>query len=497
MPKTIATRISGSELRSIPGEMTKVSLFLLPFFLGCFFSAALSAEEELESYRAAMGQLAEECHRSGLELEAKVTQNRIWADPENGFFVPRLPERRQSELPEDACQAQREWFEKLRRIETEYGARLFAQAQKLAEAGKGREAYAAARTSLFIDPENEEVRRIFGYHLYGGVWQRQWEHLQLKKGLVKDPQYGWVSAKQKEDLDGGSEETGKSRPKKREKTTLETEHFEIKTTVSRSIAVPLAERLEEFYAVWNFLFFPIMVSEKEAAAVVLGKKEYLGEKHKVVLFRDRDEYLREILKVDPHGQISSGGYIPGKKTVYLYLPEESNEDETPLEVMAVHETAHQLFAETGMKRRSARRRIDPGENGGYWIVEGIASYLETFQVTGRGSTVGGTHSYRLQRAKERADEPDGLLPIAELAGMGKKRFQQDPFPAKLYTESTGLVSFFLHAGGGKYREAFLDTLGALYQGIDTPGFLEERIGVPYSLLVPEFLDYLRKTPFTE
>lgn len=448
-------------------------------------------------YRAAMLQLAEECRGAGMELEAKVTQSRIWTDPENGFFVPRLPARKEDGLPEDARPPQREWFEKMRRIETDCGTRLLARARELAAAGKGREAYEAARKSLFVDPDNQEARRIFGYRLHGGLWQRDWEVRQQKRGLTKGPRFGWISPKQKESLAAEPEGAGKDRPRKTEKITIETEHFEIKTSVPRPVAAPLAERLEEFYTVWNFLFFPVTAGQKDAAAVVLGKKEFPGQRHKAVLFRNREEYLREILSIDPDGQISSGGYFPDKKTVFLYLPDESDEDETPLEVMAVHETAHQLFAETGPKRGTAKRHADPGRDGQYWIAEGIACYLETFQAAGRGWTVGGTHSYRLLRAKERAGEPDGLLPIAELAAMGKKRFQRDSFPAKLYTESAGLVSFFLHAEGGKYRGAFLEALGGLYQGIDAPDLLEERAGVPYSLLDGEFLEYLRKTPFAE
>ena len=477
--------------------MAKIPAFLSLLFC-CFFSLTpLRAEEDLEPYRAAMRQLAEECRAAGMELEAKVTLGRVWEDPENGFFVPRLPNRPQNGLPEDVRPPQREWFEKMRRIETECGTRLLARARELAAAGKGREAYEAARKSLFVDPDNEEARRIFGYHLHEGLWQRDWELRQLKRGLTKDPRYGWISPKQKETLAAEPEGTGSGRPRKAEKITIETEHFEIRTSVPRPAAVPLAERLEEFYTVWNFLFFPVAAGEKDAAAAVLGKKEFPGRKHKAVLFRDREEYLREILSIDPDGQISSGGYFPDKKTVFLYLPDESDEDETPLEVMAVHETAHQLFAETGPKRGAAKRYADPGRDGQYWIAEGIACYLETFQAAGRGWTVGGTHSYRLLRAKERAGEPDGLLPVAELAAMGKKRFQRDSFPAKLYTESAGLVSFFLHAEGGKYRGAFLDALGGLYQGIDSPDFLEERAGVPYSRLDGEFLEYLRQTPFAE
>lgn len=471
-----------------------VILFLLLFLVD--LSVADTIEEDLKEYRAAMRILADDCRRQGMDLEARVTQNRIWEDPPYGFFIPRPAERPLGSLPEDAAPRQRKWFQEMRRIEAEYGSRFLVRAKGSAAAGKGHKAFEEARLAFFIDPESEEAREIFGYRLYEGVWLRDWEIGRKKKGLIKDPIYGWITEREKERLTAGSETNG---PRARSgKITVETEHFEVKTTTSRKEAAAMARHLEEFRSVWEILFFPMTVSEKEAAAVVLGKKEQAGGKHKVVIFRNRDEYLREILRLDAGGEISSGGYFPDKKTVYLYRPDPNEEDETPLNVMAIHEAAHQLFAETGFIRGAAlRRRANPGEQAQFWMTEGIACYLETFKASERGWTVGGTASYRFLRAKERADEADGLLPIAQLAAMGKNVFQSDPQPAKLYTESAGLVSFFFHGDGGKYREAFLSSLHALYQGKESPDLLEKSTGTSYSRLDEEFQDFLRRAPFTE
>ena len=81
--------------------------------------------------------------------------------------------------------------------------------------------------------------------------------------------------------------------------------------------------------------------------------------------------------------------------------------------------------------------------------------------------------------------------------MGKEAFQRDANPAKLYTESAGLVSFFLHGEGGKYRGPLLEALQTLYRGGERPELLEEAAGVPYRQLDGEFRAYLRAAPFTE
>ncbi|MBQ6158630.1 MAG: hypothetical protein IJJ20_06440 [Thermoguttaceae bacterium] len=473
----------------------KIILPALLFFLPVMFLGAEPAEKEIDAYRAAMRALADESRTEGMELEAKVTESRIWEDPAFGFFVPRPPRQQRSALPDDARPNQRAWFGKMRAIEQDYAARLMARAKELAEAGRGRDGWLAARAAFFIDPDNAEARAVFGYRLSGGRWLREWEIARSGKGYINDPEFGWITPKEKRRLDAAPEpddspKSGKSR--------IETEHFDLKTTVPRRTAVRLASRLEDFYFVWHLLFYPMSVTEKEAAASVLGKRDAPAAKHKVILLRDRAEYMREALRLDSNAAISSGGYFPDKKTVYLYLPDTENDEETPLEVMAVHETAHQLFAETGFIPGAAqRRRADPGRESQFWLTEGIACYLETFEETSRGWNVGGLKSYRFVRAKERADEPDGLLPIALLAEKGKEAFQRDANPAKLYTESAGLVSFLFHGEGGKYRVSFLKTLQVLYRGGENPELLEEMTGVSYPQLDEEFHAFLRETPFTE
>ena len=318
-------------------------------------------------------------------------QNRIWKHPPTAFLFLARP-RGAGSLPEDAAPRQRK-FQEMRRIEAEYGSRFLSE--------KGRqppERYTrhSRRQAAFSRPGIGEAGKFLVTSLRVC---RDWEIGRKKKGLIKVPMYGWISEREQERLPAGSETNG---PRARSgKITVETEHFEVKTTTSRKEAAAMARHLEEFRSVWEILFFPMTVSEKEAAAVVLGKKEQAGGKHKVVIFRNRDEYLREILRLDAGGEISSGGYFPDKKTVYLYRPDPNEEDETPLNVMAIHEAAHQLFAETGFIRGAAlRRRANPGEQAQFWMTEGIACYLETFKASERGWTVGGTASYRFsaQRA---------------------------------------------------------------------------------------------------
>lgn len=486
-----------TERNVFPKRNLRPELFFFLFILLCFALQANGSEEtgDLREYRAAMEKLADTCESSGMKLEAKVTRSRTWEEPEYGFFVPRLPDRPMESLPDDAKPEQKEWFLKLRSIEKEYGGRFRDRAKKLAEAGRGKEAYRAAETALFIDPDHQETRLLFGYELYDGTWRRKWEIVKLEEGKTSDPQYGWISEKEREKTEGTSK---KGSRKKRGKITVETEHFEIKTTCPREEAASLGRRLEDFHRFWTLLFYPEAMTEKEAATAVLEKTPVHDGVHKVVLFQNREEYLHEILTIDPGAEISSGGYFPDKKTIYLYLPDPSDEEETPIEVMAVHEAVHQLFAETRFVRGSAqRRRLDPGADSQFWITEGIATYLETFEQTAGGWTAGGLRSYRFVRAKERVHEPNGLVPLAELAVLGKKEFQNNPEPAKLYTESAGLTSFFFHGESGKYREAFLAALYKLYQGEDDPEMLEQLTGVSYGRLDREFRSYLETAPFKE
>ena len=454
---------------------------------------------DVAEYRKRIDALAGECDAKQMTLEARITRGRVWSDPPNGFVIPKLPEKPRAALPEDATADQRKWFAELKKIEKDFGGRFLDQARRLAEDGKGLDAWRTAALGLFVDPDREELRRIFGYRLHEDQWRTLWEIKKREKGFIDHPQFGWITPEEAERSAKGAVESSPEKGGRAvEKRRIETEHFEIRTTVSLEEGAKLGRYLEDFHRVWNFFFYPMNLTEKEAAAVVLGKKTAATRRHKVVFFRNREEYLKVVLERDPTGSVSSGGYFADAETTFLYIPDPNNPDETSLDVMVAHETTHQLFAESRRaKPRNRRTFAGAGALSNFWITEAAATYMETFRRVKNGFQVGGLESYRFLRARERTEEAGGLLPIKTLSALGKKDFQHSAELPMLYTESAGLASFFLHADGGRFRDPFLETLFLVYRGEETPEILEHLTGESFELLDRSFRDYLQSTPFEE
>ena len=463
---------------------------------------------DLSDYRHRMSALAERCDADGMTLEAAITRSRIWDEEPYGFLLPTLSDAPVSSLPEDASARQRDWFAELREIQRSEGAKFLAQAQALAEKGSGYAALETAAHGLFVDPESEELRKIFGWRLDDGAWRTEWEIRRREKGEIDHPVFGWIAQEDAAHFEAGERPRGKSWISAEQDAQepirfasarkFETEHYQIRSTASFEETVRLARRLEKFHHFWSFFFLPMTMSEKEAAAAVRIGKRPEAKPHRIALFRNRAEYLDAALKLDAAAGVSSGGYFASEKTVFVYLPDPNNPDETPFDVMVAHEETHQLFAESPRTKKGSRRDgLLAGVGSNYWVLEGIATYMETFTERPNGCAVGGLKSYRFLRAKERVEEPGGLLPLSEFCALGKRSFQEHPNLPALYTESSGLAHFLLHAEEGRFRTAFFDTIFLVYRDEAAPDTLTKRTGKSFAELDRLFHDYLSETPFQE
>jgi hypothetical protein len=127
-----------------------------------------------------------------------------------------------------------------------------------------------------------------------------------------------------------------------------------------------------------------------------------------------------------------------------------------------HEATHQLFAETRPEFRRTGRSA--GERCGFWAIEAAACYMETIRPAPWGWTVGGRDAGRVPAARERLVEDGFYVPLAELTAMGRADFQADGRLRGMYSQLGGLADFFMNAGQGRYREAFVEYLGRLYAG---------------------------------
>ena len=183
---------------------------------------------------------------------------------------------------------------------------------------------------------------------------------------------------------------------------------------------------------------------------------------------------------------TTGLYLSDTRTAYFFpdQDEEGNPDHTSL----YHEATHQLFAETRPMAETAGRRAN------FWILEGIACYMESFELHETFDTLGGTRSPRLEAARHRALVDGFYVPLGELVTMGMEALQHDPRIAMLYSQSAGLAHFLMHAHDSRYRDALVEYLVAIYSGEDRIATLAEAVGQAFPDLDDEYREFLKKLP---
>jgi hypothetical protein len=245
----------------------------------------------------------------------------------------------------------------------------------------------------------------------------------------------------------------------------------------------LIERLEELHAVWQQLFFRYHSNGAALKRRLDGSSSISrsSSRFKVVLFRNRQEYLDILQRIEPRIGVSVGYYLESQKTAYFYV------DDQPKDDTYFHEVTHQLFAETG------RVVSGVGTRGNAWIIEGVAMYMESLRKLGNYYTAGGVDADRLQYARYRALSQRFYVPLEQLVGMGRQDLQQHEDIRMLYSQSAGLAAMLMDYRRGAYRQGLVDYLRAVYQGRDRADSLATLAGVSLADLDRQYVQFLDVT----
>ena len=466
--------------------------------------SGLSCDELLAQYQNELEKLAEKCDELKMPLEAKVTRSLIYQEKPYYFVVPLLPnEIGASSLPEDATKTQRQWFAKLRSLQKQYSDATFAVAEQLGKKKKGYDVVACVLTTLFINPDHVKARRFFGYSAKAGRWRTKWQLQQLEKGLVETPEFGWLPEDRVERYESGerfyrnkwvtADEEFDQILAGSSGWRVETDHFSILSRVSLERGVEIGRFLESYYQVWSRLFYRFIASETQWNSRLYNDSEIVAKRHKVILYRNRSEYLRELKKYDSNILQSNGGYFPSLHCIFVYEPEE---DEFDLLSLLAHEATHQLFDEcnatSGSRNKTAfsnRARL-----ANFWAIEGVAVYAETFRLNEKrtSATLGGyKDAFRVQCAMESLIEDKTYMPLREYAGLSRRGFQERRDLSTLYSQAAGLTFFFMHYADGIYRDPFVVYLYWIYQGVDEPNSLPDATGKSFKELDAEYEEFMK------
>jgi hypothetical protein len=243
----------------------------------------------------------------------------------------------------------------------------------------------------------------------------------------------------------------------------------------------MATRLEDFLVVWRQSFFRFWNSPEALRGQFrsgdVRRSPY--DKHDVVIFRDRDEYVAQLGRHEPQIAVTLGYYSKGRRTSFFY------HGEAPLAPTWYHETTHQLLQESGTSIH------DPGERANCWIVEGVALYVESLATHPDYVTLGGFDAERLQYARARRLSGDFFLPLTEMVRLGRVDLQRHPDLRKLYSQATGYAHLLMDHDQGRHRGALVDYLSRVYLGRDTETTLAELTGMTWDDLDSAYVDFLQ------
>jgi hypothetical protein len=391
----------------------------------------------------------------------------------------------------------------------EIAEKLYRQAVLAAEKKHGIEAMQLVIDALKANPNHEMIRKILGFKLHEGHWRTDWEMNQLNKGFVDHPVFGWMLRDDVAKYEAGQRFIAKLgwvdaardaelRTDIRNGWQIATEHYNILTNHSLEEGVRMARWLEHLYRAWKFLFFNILMDEEKLAEIFTNHAppHVKLPRHQVFIFRNHENYVQYLIEIEPafepQHRLSNGVYYPQRKTSYFFPASAAMDefDANTVRKTLYHEGTHQLFQE--VRPRSNL----PGIRNNYWMVEGIAMFMETFCIEGDRYVLGNMDDSRLYAAKIHRFDTEHLfyVPFGNLVTFGRREFQSHPRLAPLYSQSAGMTHFLMLGKNGSYRESALEFLRQIYTGATRPETLSKLTKRSYQELDTEYSEFLKIVP---
>ena len=420
--------------------------------------------ERQEEFADSLQELARFCDEKGLaEASAEIRKLAEPPLPQSLRAEP-LPKQVRERIPLDLPPDERYWRSQLRRLQEQYAKDLYVLSRKVLYAGSPSYAYDLVREVARHDPDHRSARRLLGYVRYGQQWVTPFAASQLRRHQVWHEQFGWLPKSYVEKYEKGlrffqgrwmtAAQEAEIRRDFNHAWQIRTDHFLVKTNHSLQRGVEVAQALEDFYSYFFQTFAAFFNTPEQMQKLFNGNGSSgtrVNRPHLVHYYRDRDEYNRRLIKKIPQIAITNGLYYTADRTCYFYHdPDRSNER------TLFHEATHQLFYESSSKQRPI------AVNSDFWIVEGIACYMESFNRGPGRLSLGDPRYVRFRAARHRYLADGYYVPLQKLVLMGMEEFQSDPNISKNYSQASGLAHFFMHYDDGRYRDALIQHLSDIY-----------------------------------
>jgi len=456
-------------------------------------------------FSADMRSLADFCEQQNFAEDAARIRQLALPVADQTADIDALPEKLQPAHPPGLPPIENEWRTRLRTLQQAYAQELFLLSRRSIMEEQPSQAFHWIREAAFQDPDHQQARKALGFVRFEDGWATPFAAERKKKGFVWHDQYGWIPSTQVKRYEGGERfYNGQWRSAAREAAIRSdfrncwevlTEHFEIRTNHSLERGVELGKALEDFHRFFVREFAAFFNTKQQMQALFNSGSSDLrgvGKRHVVHYYRTRNEYVTTLKPRQSNIEVTNGLYLPSDRIAYFY--DDPGNPDGNLETM-FHEVTHQLLGE------SARSINQVGEDANFWIVEGIACYMESFRRENGHFTVGDPLHTRMHWARVRLIEQGFYKPMRTFTALGRREFQfgfDRPTLEKCYSQVTGMVHFFLHAQDGAYREPFIVHLSQVYSPDKrirerTDG-LDELTGFPFEELDRQYAEYIRSLP---
>ncbi len=445
---------------------TQVIGFYVAIVVGCCAANGLcqdqanssSGDEISVQFRSELQRVAGICDRIGLTREAAITRNWFVEQYAGRQFVF-LPRGSDSNiLPYKPNADVKNWYGAFRKVRNAYADKLYEQAKEALDEHKPTLAFQMLHAVLRENQDHAAARKALAY-----IVSSLPRTAIVKTMKFAHDRFGWLPRKH---------------------WRIETEYFQISTNHSPKEAGELGRRLEQLHIAWRQLFFSHWSDEDALAHWIENgaPKRLKRGRFQVVLFRDRAEYQAAMARFHPGSGETEGMYLDKMRQVWLYAADDVVARET-----ALHEVTHQLFHETVEPAREV------GDSDNFWIIEGIAMYMQSMAAREDFATIGGFDARRLQYARYWYKNKRFYLPLADLVSLGREPLQKHEDIQRLYTQSAGLTHFLMTHDGGRYRDAVIDYLRLVYAGAQELDSLEKLAEVDFAVLDQQYESSLAVT----
>lgn len=460
-------------------------------------SALERLQHEREDLRVAFDRRLQEllayCTANSLDQEVAEIRGLIAPRDPQKIEAHALPRGVQPEIPNDLPPERAEAIRNLRRIRSDHAHELYLLSRRAVQRGFPSFAYELLPEVAAANPDHVAARRLLGYVRNGDEWVTPFEKQMALRNVWHD-RYGWLPKSHVERYVTGERyvngrwmsaaQEAEIRRDFRNAWEVRTEHFLVKTNYSLERGVEVARKLEVFHDYMRrtfaaFFHSPEQLQRLFEGGAARGPQLAVPRPYVVHYFRTKDEYQRALIHKIPQISITKGLYYTTDRVSYFFHDEN-------VEPTLYHEATHQMFYE-----------IFPGERmiadaANFWIIEGIACYLESFRVEDGYYSVGDPNYVRFLNARFRYLNDGYYVPLARFASVGMRAFQNDPNIARNYSQASGLAHFFMHYEGGRYRDALVTHLAQLYDPRSTRAqSLADLTGVSFEKLDRQYGEYLR------